>query len=71
MKHMILLAALALASCGDSTDQSGSTESVEEATDVLGESFHESLDSAEAVEGELMRAKENLDAAIEEAEGGH
>ena len=71
MKYMILLAALALGGCGDSSDDSSATEAVEEASDVLGESYHESLDAAEAVEEELMKSKEDLDAALKEAEGTH
>lgn len=69
MKYIILLAALAFAGCGDSSDSSGATEAVEEASDVLGESFHDSLDAAEAVEEEVMQAKKDLDAAMQEAEG--
>ena len=69
MKYILLLAALSLGGCGDSSDNSSATEAVEEPSDVLGESFHESLDAAEAVEEELMKSKEDLDAALKEAEG--
>lgn len=69
MRYLILLAALAFAGCGDSSDDTSSAEAVEEASDVLGESMHESLDAAEAVEDELMKSKEDMDAALQEAEG--
>jgi hypothetical protein len=69
MRYLILLAALAFAGCGDSSDDASSTEAVEEASDVLGESLHESLDAAEAVEDELMKSKADMDAALKEAEG--
>ena len=71
MKHIILLAVLALAGCGDASDESSANDAVEPASDVLGESFHDNLDAAEAVEEEVMKAKENLDAAMEEAEGAN
>jgi hypothetical protein len=69
MRYLILLAALALAGCGNSSDDSGTAEAVEEPSDVMGESLHESLDAAEAVESELMKSKEDTDAALREAEG--
>jgi hypothetical protein len=69
MRYLILLAALAFAGCGSSSDDSGTAEVVEEASDVMGESLHESLDAAEAVESELMKSKEDTDAALREAEG--
>lgn len=71
MKHLFLLTLLAFAGCGDSSDESSANDAVEEASDVLGESFHDNLDAAEAVEDEVMKAKENLDAAMEEAEGSN
>ena len=69
MRYLILLAALAFAGCGNSSDDTSEPEAVEEASDVLGESMHESLDAAEAVEDELMKSKEDMDAALQEAEG--
>ena len=69
MRYLILLAALAFAGCGSSSDDSGTSEAVEEPSDVMGESLHESLDASEAVEGELMKSKEDTDAALREAEG--
>lgn len=69
MKIIIFCAALALVGCGDASEKAGGTEAVEEAADVIGETYHESLDAAEAVEDEVMKAKENIDAAMQEAEG--
>jgi len=69
MRYLILFAALALAGCGNSPDDSSAAETVEEASDVMGESLHESLDAAEAVEDELMKSKQDMDAALHEAEG--
>jgi hypothetical protein len=68
MRYLILLAALAIAACGSSSDDSSAAEAVEQGSDVLGESLHESLEAAEAVEDELMKSKEDMDAAIEKAE---
>jgi hypothetical protein len=69
MRYLILLAVLAFAGCGNSSDDSSAAEAVEEASDVMGKSLHESLDAAEAVEDELMKSKEDMDAALREAEG--
>ena len=68
MRYLILLAALAIAACGSSSDDSSAAEAVEQGSDVLGEPLHESLEAAEAVEDELMKSKEDMDAAIEKAE---
>ena len=70
MRMLILLSVFLFAGCGGSDDNSTVAEDVEEAEDVLGESFHDSMDAAEEVEQELMKSKEDMDAALEEAEGG-
>ena len=69
MKALLFLSIFLLAACGGSNDDSAAAEDVEEAADVLGESYHDSIDAAEAVEEELMKAKDDLDAAMKEAEG--
>jgi hypothetical protein len=70
MKALLFLSIFLLAACSGSNDETGAAEEVEEAADVLGDSYHDSIDAAEAVEEELMKAKDDLDAAIQEAEGG-
>ena len=47
MRYLILLAALAIAACGSSSDDSSAAEAVEQGSDVLGEPLHESLEAAE------------------------
>jgi hypothetical protein len=69
MKALLFLSIFLLAACSGSNDETGTAEDVEEAADVLGESYHDSIDAAEAVEEELMNAKDELDAAMREAEG--
>lgn len=69
MRYAIILAVMMLSGCGGSSDDANAPEAVEEASDVMGETLHESLEAAEAVEGEIMKSKDDLDAALKEAEG--
>lgn len=69
MKFLMLLASLAIVACGDSYDSSNANEDVEEASKSLSEAMHDPIDAAEEVEEELMKAKDELDAAMRDAEG--
>ena len=69
MRYAIILVVMMFGGCGGSSDDANAPEAVEEASDVMGESLHESLEAAEAVEGEIMKSKDDIDAALKEAEG--
>lgn len=69
MRYLILLASLVCVACGDSSDDSAAAEAIEEAPDSMSESMHAPIDAAEQVEDELMKAKQGIDDALDEAEG--
>lgn len=72
---------LLLAGCGggepETQESAGSAPAAAESSDaaaseredVLGASMHHALDKAEAVEGEIMQQKKDIDAAVDAAEG--
>lgn len=69
MRYLILIASLTIVACGNSYDDSSENEDVEQASKSLSEAMHEPIDAAEEVEEELMKAKDELDAAMKDAEG--
>ena len=69
MRYSILIASLFLLGCsgGESDD---SAETVDEGAEDIAGAYHDALDRAEGVEAIIEQEKADLDAAIEEAEGG-
>ena len=71
MKALVIASSLFLVACGgaaddDSTDNApGDTVGAE-----IAEGFNESMDKARDIEDQLQKSKEEIDAALEEAEGG-
>jgi hypothetical protein len=72
MRYSVLIASLFLLGCGGS-ESGDSAETVDEAADegadVIGATYHDALDKANAVEAMIEQDKADIDAALEEAEG--
>jgi len=70
MKSLLLLACLTLAACGssdnDSLDENSSGDTVGA---EIAEDFNNAMDKAQNVEALSQESKENLDEALEEANG--
>ncbi len=71
MRVLIMAISLLLVACGGASDD----ESIDDAPgDTVGaeiaEGFIDSMDKARDVEDQIQKSKEEIDAALEEAEGG-
>ncbi len=69
MRYTVLIASLFLLGCsgGESDD---SADTVDEGAEDIAGAYHDALDRAEEVEAIIEQEKADLDAALEEAEGG-
>lgn len=69
MRYSVLFASLFLLGCsgGESDD---SADTVDEGAEDIAGAYHDALDRAEEVEAIIEQEKADLDAALEEAEGG-
>ena len=69
MRYSVLIASLFLLGCsgGESDD---SAETADEGAEDIAGAYHDALDRADEVEAIIEQEKADLDAALEEAEGG-
>ncbi len=71
MKALIIASSLFLVACGGASDD----DSIDDAPgDTVGAEiaagFNESMDKARDIEDQIQKSKDEIDAALEEAEGG-
>ena len=68
MRYSVLIASLFLLGCGGG-ESGDSAETADEGEDVIGATYHDALDKANAVEAMIEQDKADIDAALDEAEG--
>jgi hypothetical protein len=71
MRFLLILTAVALASCGGSAGEPEATEEMHTAADGLQQTIDINMEKAAKVEDQLQEAVDELDAAIDEASGDH
>ena len=69
MKYLMLLASLALVACGSSGDDATDEDSSGDTVGAeIAEDYNNAMDKAQNVEVLLQESKDNLDAALDEAD---
>ncbi len=71
MKALILASSLFLVACGGASDDESTGDAPGDTVGAeIAAGFNKSMDKARDIEDQLQKSKEEIDAALEEAEGG-
>ena len=71
MKALIMASSLFLVACGGASDDESTDNAPGDTVGAeIADGFNESMDKARDIEDQIQKSKEEIDAALEEAEGG-
>ena len=71
MKALVMASSLFFVACGGASDDESADGAPGDTVGAeIAEGFNKSMDKARDIEDQLQKSKEEIDAALEEAEGG-